>query len=63
MAFPSGGLYFKNDSWRKETENKHVIVHNNYVVGFDQKIKRFRAHNLWFVELDAGLSPLAEKGG
>lgn len=63
VAFPSGGLYFKNDSWRKETENKHVIVHNNYVVGFDQKIKRFRAHNLWFVELDAGLSPLAEKGG
>lgn len=63
VAFPSGGLYFKNDTWRKETANKHVIVHNNYVVGFDQKIKRFRNHNLWFVEADAGLSPLSEKGG
>lgn len=63
VAFPSGGLYFKNHTWREETANQHVIVHNNYVVGFDQKIKRFRNHNLWFVEVDAGLSPLSEKGG
>jgi hypothetical protein len=53
VAFPSGGLYFKNDTWRKETANKHVIVHNNYVVGLDQKIKRFRDRNLWLVEVDA----------
>jgi rhamnogalacturonan II specific xylosyltransferase len=63
VAFPSGGLYFKNETWRKEMANKHVIVHNNYVVGFDQKTKRFRDHNLWFVEVDAQLSPLSEKGG
>lgn len=63
VAFPSGGLYFKNETWRKETANEHVIVHNNYVVGFDQKTKRFRDHNLWFVEVDAQLSPLSEKGG
>ncbi|KAG0564646.1 hypothetical protein KC19_8G127900 [Ceratodon purpureus] len=63
VAFPSGGLYFKNETWRQETANKHVIVHNNYVVGSEKKLKRFRNHNLWFVEVDAGLSPLSEKGG
>lgn len=63
VAFPSGGLFFKNATWRKETSSKHVIVHNNYVVGFDKKIQRFRDSGLWFVDVDAAISPLSEKGG
>ncbi|KAH0854566.1 LOW QUALITY PROTEIN: hypothetical protein HID58_063709 [Brassica napus] len=41
-AFPSGGLYFKNKKWVNETNGKHVIVHNNYIVGYNQKLKRFQ---------------------
>ena len=62
-AFPSGGLYFKNETWRKETTGQHVIVHNNYIIGIDKKVQRFRAAGLWLVEKDAALSPLSEKGG
>ncbi|KAL0845949.1 hypothetical protein Bca101_019195 [Brassica carinata] len=45
-AFPTGGLYFKNKTWVKETKGKHVIIHNNYILGFDKKIKRFRDYGL-----------------
>ncbi|XP_057813840.1 UDP-D-xylose:L-fucose alpha-1,3-D-xylosyltransferase MGP4 isoform X1 [Cryptomeria japonica] len=59
-AFPSGGLYFKNETWRKETEGKHVIIHNNYIVGFDKKIKRFHDFGLWLVDEHARESPLSD---
>ncbi|KAI5079377.1 hypothetical protein GOP47_0004856 [Adiantum capillus-veneris] len=49
-AFPSGGLYFKNETWRRETQGKHAIIHNNYITGFEKKIKRFRDFDLWFVD-------------
>ena len=49
QAFPSGGLYFKNETWRSETHGKQTIVHNNYITGFDKKIKRFHEFNLWFI--------------
>uniref|UniRef100_M4F8G5 Glycosyltransferase n=1 Tax=Brassica campestris TaxID=3711 RepID=M4F8G5_BRACM len=49
-AFPTGGLYFKNETWVKETKGKHVIIHNNYIMGFDKKIKRFRDYGLWLVD-------------
>ncbi|ESQ37742.1 hypothetical protein EUTSA_v10028872mg [Eutrema salsugineum] len=45
-AFPTKGLYFKNETWVKETKGKHVIIHNNYILGFDKKIKRFRHFGL-----------------
>lgn len=48
--FPSGGLYFNNETWRKETQGKHVIVHNNYITGFEKKIHRFQDFKLWFVD-------------
>ncbi|KAK8958100.1 hypothetical protein KSP40_PGU015008 [Platanthera guangdongensis] len=59
-AFPSGGLYFKNETWVKETEGKHVIVHNNYITGFEKKIKRFRDFGLWLVEDYAHEGPLGK---
>lgn len=40
--FPSGEDYFGHRS-----TTVPVIVHNNYIVGTDMKIKRFQASNLW----------------
>uniref|UniRef100_A0A1J3E8V4 Glycosyltransferase n=2 Tax=Noccaea caerulescens TaxID=107243 RepID=A0A1J3E8V4_NOCCA len=59
-AFPTGGLYFKNGTWVKETKGKHVIIHNNYILGFDKKIKRFREFGLWLVDDHALESPLGK---
>ncbi|EOA20914.1 hypothetical protein CARUB_v10001249mg [Capsella rubella] len=59
-AFPTGGLYFKNSTWVKETKGKHVIIHNNYIVGFEKKIKRFRDFGLWLVDEHASESPLGK---
>lgn len=60
VAFPTGGLYFKNQTWVEETKGKHVIIHNNYITGFEKKIKRFREYGLWLVDDDNALkeSPL-----
>ncbi|KAF6153265.1 hypothetical protein GIB67_000054 [Kingdonia uniflora] len=57
-AFPSGGLYFKNETWVQETKGLHVIIHNNYITGFDKKIKRFHDFGLWLVDDHALESPL-----
>lgn len=57
-AFPTGGLYFKNKTWVKETKGMHVIIHNNYIVGFEKKIKRFKEYDLWLVDDHASESPL-----
>ncbi|KAF5451686.1 hypothetical protein F2P56_026773 [Juglans regia] len=57
-AFPTGGLYFKNQTWVQETKGKHVIIHNNYISGFEKKIKRFRDFGLWLVDDHALESPL-----
>ncbi|XP_051132591.1 UDP-D-xylose:L-fucose alpha-1,3-D-xylosyltransferase MGP4-like [Andrographis paniculata] len=57
-AFPTGGLYFKNKTWAKETKGMHVIIHNNYIIGFEKKIKRFRDYGLWLVDDHASESPL-----
>ncbi|GMP43665.1 hypothetical protein CsSME_00012942 [Camellia sinensis var. sinensis] len=57
-AFPTGGLYFKNRTWVQETKGMHVIIHNNYITGFDKKIKRFHNFGLWLVDDHAHESPL-----
>ena len=57
-AFPTGGLYFKNKTWVKETKAKHAIIHNNYVTGFEKKIKWFHDHGLWLVDDHSHESPL-----
>uniref|UniRef100_A0A2P2IW88 Glycosyltransferase n=1 Tax=Rhizophora mucronata TaxID=61149 RepID=A0A2P2IW88_RHIMU len=57
-AFPSGGLYFKNKTWVQETKGKHVIIHNNYIIGFEKKIKRFREFGLWLVDHPGHEGPL-----
>lgn len=57
-AFPTGGLYFKNQTWVQETKGMHAIIHNNYITGFDKKIKRFHDFGLWLVDEHAKESPL-----
>ncbi|KAK4584990.1 hypothetical protein RGQ29_022604 [Quercus rubra] len=57
-AFPTGGLYFKNKTWVQETKGMHVIIHNNYITGFEKKIKRFHDFGLWLVDDHALESPL-----
>lgn len=58
VAFPTGGLYFKNQTWVEETKGMTVIIHNNYITGFEKKIKRFQDNGLWFVDDHASKSPL-----
>ncbi|KAF9608290.1 hypothetical protein IFM89_008575 [Coptis chinensis] len=58
VAFPSGGLYFKNQTWVQETKGQHVIIHYNYITGFDKKIKRFHDFGLWLVDDHAQEPPL-----
>ncbi|KAL8114095.1 hypothetical protein AgCh_021102 [Apium graveolens] len=59
-AFPTGGLYFKNPDWVQETKGMQVIIHNNYIVGFEKKIKRFQEYGLWLVDDHASESPLGK---
>ncbi|GAA0157022.1 transferase [Lithospermum erythrorhizon] len=59
-AFPTGGLYFKNKTWVKETKGMHVIIHNNYIIGFEKKIKRFHDYKLWLVDDHSSESPLGK---
>ncbi|CAN4111512.1 unnamed protein product [Withania somnifera] len=40
-GFPTGGLYFRNKTWVKESKGMHVILHNSYIVGFEKKTKTF----------------------
>ncbi|KAJ4779478.1 Glycosyltransferase [Rhynchospora pubera] len=59
-AFPTGGLYFKNKTWVRETKRMHVIIHNNYIIGFEKKIKRFREYGLWLADDYSHESPLGK---
>ncbi|XP_018474439.2 UDP-D-xylose:L-fucose alpha-1,3-D-xylosyltransferase 1 [Raphanus sativus] len=59
-AFPAGGLYFTNETWVEETKGKHVIIHNNYIIGYDNKMKRFHDFGLWLVDDHALESPLGK---
>ena len=42
--FPNGHVYYKEN--RKENA---VIVHNNWMIGVDAKIKHFKEENLWYL--------------
>lgn len=44
LEFPSGNNYFTSDYVHKETA---VVVHNNYVLGHDNKKRRFEQSKLW----------------
>jgi rhamnogalacturonan II specific xylosyltransferase len=44
----------------QETKGKHAIIHNNYITGFEKKIKRFHDYGLWLVDGHASESPLGK---
>lgn len=45
--FPSGQLYFER--FDNVTRGKAVVVHNNWIIGHDQKRDRFKKFGLWKV--------------
>jgi hypothetical protein len=44
--FPNGVRFFEK---RKQCANNPFIVHNNYIVGLDAKVNRFKKYGLWYV--------------
>ena len=48
MHFPSGALYFHSD-WRLEQTEEPCVIHNNFIVGRERKLTRFKTHNLWYL--------------
>lgn len=42
--FPNGYVYYYN-----EKKENAMIVHNNWIVGVENKIKKFKEENLWFI--------------
>lgn len=42
--FPNGHIYYK-----EERKQSAVIVHNNHMIGIEEKIKRFKEEKLWFI--------------
>ncbi|XP_033624314.1 UDP-D-xylose:L-fucose alpha-1,3-D-xylosyltransferase 1-like isoform X2 [Asterias rubens] len=46
--FPNGKLFF-DDEWRKDKKD-FVVVHNNWIVGHDPKVERFRNCSMWLVD-------------
>jgi len=46
--FPDGYLYF--DQYNETGQKDAVVVHNNFIIGHDQKLTRFRKHGLWLLD-------------
>ncbi|KAG6496044.1 hypothetical protein ZIOFF_043892 [Zingiber officinale] len=54
------GLYFRDAHWVKRTQGLHAIVHNNYIVGLQNKIRRFKDYGLWLADNHTDESPLGQ---
>jgi hypothetical protein len=55
--FPSGDLYF--DHGYKQLA---VVVHNNYIIGVDSKVQRFKSNGLWFAAQSLALGRSEDDG-
>lgn len=44
--FPSGIQFFDKFTYKQRSEV--IVVHNNYIIGHDEKLQRFKEHKLWF---------------
>ena len=49
LLFPSGGIYFRTNEHQRHGVTP-ALVHNNYVIGRNKKIARFKEHGLWLLE-------------
>ena len=45
-TFPSGDIYFATKGKNKHSEV--VIVHNNFIIGHNKKLERFKQFHLWY---------------
>ena len=50
LLFPSGKLFF--NKFNNTQRSNAVVVHNNYIVGGNNKRDRFKKYNLWNVDVD-----------
>lgn len=46
LVFPSGGVFFETEEVQRAGVQP-VIVHNNFIFGVQQKIRRFKERGLW----------------
>lgn len=49
--YVNGFRYFNNTNTVYK-DYKPKIIHNNWIKGLDNKVKRFKKHNLWFIDLN-----------
>ncbi|KAL7462954.1 hypothetical protein ACHAXS_003322 [Conticribra weissflogii] len=47
--FPNGQLYFRQMTYRER--KRALVVHNNFITGYDKKIDRFKQFNLWALDV------------
>lgn len=45
--FPSGSIFF--DEMTEEERKAVVVVHNNFAIGYEKKVQRFKKYGLWLV--------------
>jgi len=48
--FVNGGLYSKEHKMTNEERELAVVVHNNYIAGYDEKLDRFKKWGLWALD-------------
>ena len=48
--FVNGGLYSKEHKMTDEERELAVVVHNNYIAGYDEKLDRFKKWGLWALD-------------
>ena len=63
-VLPAGKVFFDHkyeDDYKELYHNETVIVHNNWIVGHTNKMKRFKRYRMWFVE-DVSFPDCTERG-
>ena len=48
ITYPNGARFFKNNKLNKKIKNP-VLFHNNWIVGTENKVKRFKKYNMWYI--------------
>ncbi|XP_022088210.1 UDP-D-xylose:L-fucose alpha-1,3-D-xylosyltransferase 1-like [Acanthaster planci] len=58
--FPNGKLY-SNRQWREYHKRDVVVMHNNFIIGHDKKLERFKEYGMWFRRNDTeDLGPIGQ---
>ena len=58
--YPNGARYFDNVNTVYK-DYTPVIIHNNFIKGLNNKIIRFKKHDLWFVEDNKNIFSIGDK--